>query len=106
MKNKKIVLEKKKKDIYELSIQGETAPNSVSLQSEIRKSEEKPIEGHYLIEEYNYLGGGDGGWDSYTEYIGVAHGKKELSSRIYQCAVKQGKKLARKLEAQFIDKTN
>jgi len=107
MKRKQVVLEKKEKDLYTLSINGgRENPNSVSLYSEIRELEEEPIQGHYLIEQYYYLGGGRGGWDSYSEKIGIAHGKKELSSKIYQCAIEQGKKLARRRRAEFIDKTN
>jgi hypothetical protein len=102
----RVVLEKKEKDNYLLSICGETNPNSVSFEAEIHMLDEKPVQGHYLIEQYHYLGGGDGGWDSYSEKVGVAHGRKELSSKIYHCAVEQGKKLARRKHAEFIDKTN
>lgn len=103
---KTVVLEKKEKDIYCLSIQGgRRSPKSVSFDSEIRQLDEEPIKGHYLIERYHYLGGGMGGWDSYSKKIGFAHGKKELSSKIYQCAVEQGKRLARRVHAEFIDKT-
>jgi hypothetical protein len=105
-KSLKVVIEKKEKDIYILSVHGETNPNSVSPDSEIRRLEENSIQGHYLIERYHYLGGGMGGWDSYSEKVGVAHGRKELSSKIYQCAIEQGKKLARKKRAEFVDKTN
>ena len=104
-KSLRIILEKKEKRTYVLSIHGETNPNSVSFDSEIRQLDENPIQGHYLIEQYHYLGGGEGGWDSYSEKVGVAHSRKELSSAVYQCAIEQGKKLARMRSAEFIDKT-
>jgi hypothetical protein len=62
----------------------------------------KNIENHYLIESYCLYG--DQG-SSCTELIGIAYGKKELPKKLYECAVKEAKKVAKKVEGKFLDLT-
>lgn len=94
-----------KKDLTFIVIEGETINKYASTYCEIGPSEESPIQGHYRIEVYHPLGGGEGGWDSYREPIGIAHGKKELPKQIRQCAFNYAQKLAKKSKEEFIDLT-
>lgn len=72
----------------------------------IRKAKLNSIEGHYLVEECHSLGGGQGGWSSYSRYIGIAHSANELPEKISQCAQRYARGLAKKLKVKFIDESS
>jgi hypothetical protein len=65
----------------------------------------EPVDGHILIEEHHSLGGGMGGWDSYADFIGMAHGKDNLPKKLHECAIFAAKELARKCDAEFVDES-
>jgi len=75
-----------------------------SLYCTIRASKKPPIQCHYYIEAYHTLGGGMGGWDSYTEDVGIAHGKKDIPKQLRLTAVSYARKLAKRLGASLEDR--
>jgi len=70
----------------------------------IRASKKPPIQSHYLIEAYHPLGGGFGGWDSYREEVGIAHGKKDIPKQLRLTAILYAQKLAKRLGASLEDR--
>ena len=101
---KKVVIERskdfKKKREYNIFTNGS---DSVPYCT-IRASDKPPIQGHYKIEAYHSLGGGFGGWDSYIEEVGIAHGKKDIPKQLRLTAILYAQKLAKRLGASLEDR--
>src|SRR3989344_7326891 len=96
---KRVALRKTEEGNYEIGT-GNPDNESFNRDSEIRLYKHngfkvKPVEGHYLIERHHYLGGGFGGWDSYEEFVGIAHSKEELPQKLHSVAVKIAKEYAK-----------
>ena len=99
---KKVVVEKVKgkQEYYIQCGEAEAIERGVlSHYCTIRAADKPPIQSHYLIEAYHSLGGGMGGWNSYTEDVGVAHGKKDIPKQLRLTAVAYARKLAKSLKA-------
>ncbi len=105
---KKIILKKGKnlgEEVYEI-YKEQSRERLIRLAKDDNNGSNLPvIDDHYLIEEYHELGGGSGGWDSYSKIIGISHGKEELPKKLYECALFSAKQLAKHAEAQFVDET-
>jgi hypothetical protein len=107
MTHLEVILEKKQEEVYQIYYNRgkikESEKYEVRPVREYLSKREKSIKNHYLIELYSPLGDGMGEWDSHTKLIGLAHGIEELPKRLYECAVKEAKKLAKKSKAKFVN---
>ncbi len=93
---------------YEVYIEGSDFIPSFILRrarDTINNRLQPPIDRYYLIEEHHPLGGGFSGGEEYSRLVGIAYGQRELPEKMYSLAVREARKLARKLKYKFVDKT-